>query len=63
LWAAAVLFRNDTVIQDGFCSLKRYQNTKFTAGFKSLLTLLELAGANLHDEKTGGGGALKRGLT
>jgi hypothetical protein len=48
-------FRNDTVIRNGFCSLKRYQNTKFTAGFKSLLTLLELAGANLHDEKWGAG--------
>jgi hypothetical protein len=28
-------------------------NTKFHAGFKSLLTLLELKMASLHDEKPG----------
>jgi hypothetical protein len=35
----------------GFWSAKRYHGTKFRQGFKSLLTLLELAGVNLHDEK------------
>jgi hypothetical protein len=33
--------------------LKRYQDTKLASGFKSLLTLLELAEGNLHDEKSG----------
>jgi hypothetical protein len=56
-------FRNDTVIWNAFRPFYRYHNTKITAGFKSLLTLLELAEANLHDEKIGGMGALKRGQT
>jgi hypothetical protein len=47
-------FRNDTAIREGAMWFKRYQDTKFTSGFKSLLTLLELAGANLHDEKIRG---------
>src|ERR1700739_3640757 len=33
---------------------KRYQDTKLVSGFKSLLTLLELVGGNLHDEKIRG---------
>jgi hypothetical protein len=51
----AASFRNDTVGLGAFWSPKRYQDTKFMSGFKSLLTLLELAGANLHDEKWGAG--------
>jgi hypothetical protein len=47
-------FRNDTKGLAGFCALKRYLNTKFTSGFKSLLALLELAGVSLHDEKIRG---------
>ena len=35
-------------------ALKRYHDTEFASGFKSLLTLLELAGASLHDEKITG---------
>jgi hypothetical protein len=33
--------------------LRRYPSTEFTSRFKSLLTLLELAVANLHHEKSG----------
>src|SRR6202158_5772087 len=33
---------------------QRYENTKFSPRFKSLLTLLELMGASLHDEKITG---------
>jgi len=33
---------------------KWYQDTNSMPGFKSLLTLLEFAGANLHDEKIRG---------
>jgi hypothetical protein len=33
-----------------------YENTEFGPRFKSLLTLLELTGAGLHDEKMGARG-------
>jgi hypothetical protein len=46
-------FRNAADREIGIPCLQRYKITKFDPRFKSLLTLLELSGVSLHDEKTG----------
>src|SRR5258708_26152814 len=50
LWGGQLVFAMPQMAE---CT-QRDENTKFSPRFKSLLTLLELMGASLHDEKITG---------